>query len=102
MPQKGMHSHRLRRAFVWIFLVCATIVSIQAQSAASEFKQGGALLKTDIMGVFAHPDDETGLAATLAYYAFGKTSIVANIYCTRGEGGGNMAGTQSGAALGAL
>lgn len=54
------------------------------------------------MGIFAHPDDETGLAATLAYYALGRTSVVANVYCTRGEGGGNMVGTQGGAALGAL
>lgn len=60
------------------------------------------MLKTDIMGVFAHPDDETGMAATLAYYSFGRTSIVANVYCTRGEGGGNMVGTQSGTALGVL
>ena len=60
------------------------------------------MLKTDLMGVFAHPDDETGMAATLAYYARGRTSVVANVYCTRGEGGGNMAGTQGGAALGAL
>ena len=65
-------------------------------------KQGAALLKTDILGVFAHPDDETGVAAALAYYALGRGSIVANVYCTRGEGGGNMVGTQSGAALGAL
>src|SRR5262249_17065714 len=65
-------------------------------------KQGAALLKTDILGVFAHPDDETGVAATLAYYAQGRNAVVANVYCTRGEGGGNMVGTQAGAALGAL
>src|SRR5690349_4718320 len=70
--------------------------------AAAEPLQGEALLKTDLMGVFAHPDDETGVAATLARYALGRTSVVANIYCTRGEGGGNMVGTQSGPALGAL
>src|SRR5262249_49017090 len=40
--------------------------------------------------------------ATLALYALGSGSVVANVYCTRGEGGGNMVGTQSGAALGAL
>ena len=73
-----------------------------AQSKVENPKLGAALLKTGIMGVFAHPDDETGMAATLAYYAFGKTSVVANVYCTRGEGGGNMVGTQGGAALGAL
>jgi LmbE family N-acetylglucosaminyl deacetylase len=65
-------------------------------------KQGSALLKTDILGIFAHPDDETGIASTLAFYALGRTSVVANAYCTRGEGGGNMVGTQSGRALGDL
>ena len=76
--------------------------SALAQSPSAIPKQGAALLKTDILGVFAHPDDETGTAATLARYALGQTSVVANVYCTRGEGGGNMVGTQSGAALGAL
>ena len=65
-------------------------------------KQGAELLKTDILGVFAHPDDETGIAATLAAYALGRGSVVANVYCTRGEGGANMVGTQSGASLGLL
>jgi LmbE family N-acetylglucosaminyl deacetylase len=75
---------------------------VAAQSAVTPPRQGAELLKTDIMSVFAHPDDETGMAATLAFYAMGRTSVVANVYCTRGEGGGNMVGTQSGAALGAL
>jgi LmbE family N-acetylglucosaminyl deacetylase len=65
-------------------------------------KQGAALLKTDLMFVAAHPDDETGAAATLARYARGRGMTVANVYCTRGEGGGNMVGTQGGAALGLL
>ncbi len=73
-----------------------------AIGADAVVRQGADLLKADLMGVFAHPDDETGVAATLATYALGRTSVVANIYCTRGEGGGNMVGTQSGAALGIL
>jgi LmbE family N-acetylglucosaminyl deacetylase len=72
------------------------------ETNAARPSQGAGLLKTDIMGVFAHPDDETGMAATLAYYALGKTSVVVNVYCTRGEGGGNMVGTQWGASLGIL
>ena len=52
------------------------------------------LLKTDLLGVFAHPDDETGVAATLARYALGESKTVAAAYVTRGEGGGNMVGTQ--------
>ena len=73
-----------------------------ARGAESGPKQGAELLKTDIMAVFAHPDDETGMAATLAQYARGRHATVANVYCTRGEGGGNMVGTQEGAALGIL
>src|SRR5260221_8459464 len=75
---------------------------ICGQDASVVPKQGAELLKTDIMCVFAHPDDETGAAATLAAYARAHHAITANVYCTRGEGGGNMVGTQGGAALGIL
>jgi LmbE family N-acetylglucosaminyl deacetylase len=78
-----------------------SIPPIFAQNAEHP-KQGAEVLKTDILGVFAHPDDETGAAATLAAYARGSHAIVANVYCTRGEGGGNMVGTQAGPALGIL
>jgi len=64
--------------------------------------QGAALLKTDILYVCAHPDDETGVAATLARYSLGRGMVTASVYCTRGEGGGNMVGTQAGPALGLL
>ncbi len=64
--------------------------------------QGAALLKTDLLGVFAHPDDETGMAATLARYAHGEGKVIGHAYITRGEGGGNMVGTQAGPALGVL
>jgi LmbE family N-acetylglucosaminyl deacetylase len=68
---------------------------------ADEPLQGAALLKSDLMFVGAHPDEETGIAAVLARYA-GQGKAVAAVYCTRGEGGGNMVGTQAGAALGIL
>lgn len=93
-----MHRFLIAAFAAWSLLGSSAL----AQSSTTNPKQGAALLKTDIMGVFAHPDDETGMAATLARYALGQTSVVANVYCTRGEGGGNMVGTQSGAALGAL
>lgn len=64
--------------------------------------QGAALLKTDLLGVFAHPDDETGVAPLIAHYALGRGRTLAHVYCTRGEGGGNMVGTQAGPALGVL
>ncbi|MFT5401690.1 MAG: LmbE family N-acetylglucosaminyl deacetylase [Verrucomicrobiales bacterium] len=65
-------------------------------------KQGAELLKTDILSVLAHPDDETGMASTMAYYAHERDAIIAHAYCTRGEGGGNMVGTHWGSSLGVL
>ena len=88
--------------FVFAAIVMSTASFVRAQDTAPAAKQGAELLKTDIMAVFAHPDDETGMAATLVHYARGRHAVVANIYCTRGEGGGNMVGTQEAAALGIL
>ncbi|MBL9138066.1 MAG: PIG-L family deacetylase [Verrucomicrobiales bacterium] len=89
----------------WVLLLA--ILAIRAHPAVAAEpetppRQGAAMLKTDLLGVFAHPDDETGMAATLARYALGSGKSVAHVYATRGEGGGNMVGTQSGRALGIL
>lgn len=73
-----------------------------ASGQATAPRQGAALLKTDILYVCAHPDDEVGVAATLARYGLGRGLVTASVYCTRGEGGGNMVGTQAGPALGLL
>ena len=64
--------------------------------------QGAALLKTDLMVVLAHPDDETMMAPLIARTALKEGKTVAIVYATRGEGGGNMVGTQAGPALGIL
>lgn len=88
------------KAWLSIASVVASVTLVGETNAP--VLQGAALLKTDIMGIFAHPDDETGAGAVLAQYALGKNAVVANVYCTRGEGGGNMVGTQSGDGLGVL
>ena len=74
----------------------------QGAADAEPAATGVERLKVDLLGVFAHPDDETGIAATIARLALGSHRRVAHVYCTRGEGGGNMVGTQSGPALGLL
>ena len=86
--------HRGLAAFVCVLSVATGILA--------QPLQGDALLKTDLMGVFAHPDDETGVAAAVAKYAWGENRVVAHAYFTRGEGGGNMVGTQGGRSLGLL
>lgn len=90
-----------RLAALLVSLLCLG-PALHAETAASPPKQGDALLKTDILGVWAHPDDETSAAAVLAGYALGRQATVSMVYCTRGEGGGNMVGTQAGEALGVL
>lgn len=82
-------------------LIIACLSLLLTSISAAEPLQGGALLKTDLMFVGAHPDDETGIAGTLARYA-GHGKTIAAVYATRGEGGGNMVGTQAGPSLGIL
>lgn len=94
--QRGMRLLIVRLSFLLVFLLGLL------PSVRSAAPQGAELMKTDLLGVFAHPDDETGVAATTARYALGEKRTVAHVYCTRGEGGGNMVGTQSGPALGVL
>ena len=57
------------------------------------------MLKTDLLVVTAHPDDETMMGATMARYA-DEGKVVALAVCTRGEGGGNGTGRESGVSLG--
>ncbi len=92
----------LRIQVAIVLSIVLTASFLRAEERPRIVKQGAELLKTDIMGVFAHPDDETGMAGTLAMYALAREKVVANVYCTRGEGGGNMVGTQWGPALGIL
>ncbi len=94
----------IRATVVVMFLIGARYISLQAQTTGESppHKQGAGLLKTDILAVFAHPDDETGVSAVLAEYSLAKGKVVACVYCTRGEGGGNMVGNQWGPAQGIL
>ncbi len=89
-----------RWASAWLgCLLCCHSLRADRSSAAPE---GAALLKTDILLVLAHPDDETGAASTIAQYALNRNARITAVYCTRGEGGGNAVGTQFGPALGIL
>ncbi|MCC7377084.1 MAG: PIG-L family deacetylase [Verrucomicrobiales bacterium] len=93
---------RLSRLALCLLLQWVGATSSPGADTLAAPPQGAALLKTDLLGVFAHPDDETGMAATVARYALGSGKVVVHAYATRGEGGGNMVGTQSGRALGIL
>ncbi|MCB1097872.1 MAG: PIG-L family deacetylase [Verrucomicrobiae bacterium] len=92
----------MTRTFVPRTAILIGILFTAPANAQTEPVTGANLLKTDILAVLAHPDDETMLAATVARYALVEKKNIAHVYCTRGEGGGNMVGTQWGPALGIL
>jgi LmbE family N-acetylglucosaminyl deacetylase len=56
--------------------------------------------KTDILVVMAHPDDDTAISSYLARAVFDEGRKVAVIFTTRGEGGANEYGYETGEALG--
>lgn len=57
--------------------------------------------KADILVIVAHPDDETMVTGYLARAIFDEHKRVAVIFGTRGDGGGDAAGQEQAAALGA-
>ncbi|WP_162601309.1 PIG-L family deacetylase [Occallatibacter savannae] len=57
--------------------------------------------KADILLVVAHPDDETAVTGYLAKAIFDEHKRVAVVFGTRGDGGGDAAGKEQAAALGA-
>ncbi len=91
-----------RRWSAWLSAMVGLLRLAAQTNPPVELPEGAAFLKADILGIFAHPDDETGAATTLATYALQQGKSIAIVYCTRGEGGGNAVGTQSGTALGIL
>ena len=57
--------------------------------------------KADILVIVAHPDDETEATSYLARTVLDEHKRVAVIFGTHGDGGGNAAGQEQAAALGA-
>jgi LmbE family N-acetylglucosaminyl deacetylase len=57
--------------------------------------------KADILVIVAHPDDETEVTGYLSRAIFDQHKRVAVIFGTRGDGGGDAAGQEQAAALGA-
>ena len=86
----------------WIPILLRTALVATGVGLSAAPPQGDALLKTEVLGVFAHPDDETGVAPLIAHYALSAGRVISHVYCTRGEGGGNRVGRQGGEALGVL
>ncbi|MGB6191565.1 MAG: PIG-L family deacetylase, partial [Terracidiphilus sp.] len=73
-----------------------------AQSEAPALLPPDARYKADLLVVLAHPDDDVLIGAYLAHLSLDQHKRIAIVYCTRGDGGGNSVGNESGRALGQL
>lgn len=93
MPSRFAHAFALLIASA---LVCGAVLPALAQETINQ-----QALKADLLVVTAHPDDESMMAGAMARYA-DQGKVVALASCTRGEGGGNGTGKESGAALGTV
>src|SRR5215469_10601985 len=73
-----------------------------AQTSALHKPGADDRFKADILVIVAHPDDETVIAGYLARAIFDQRKRVALLYGTRGDAGGNVAGYEQAASLGAV
>ena len=91
---------RTTKSFATSFLLLVLSGYVSAQSI--EKIQSDHLLKVDLLYVGAHPDDESGVTATLAREVLDGGARAGIVLVTRGEGGGNAIGRELGPSLGIL
>src|SRR4051812_41360141 len=89
---------RVRVGFAAMAMV-ALILSVAAASASAAYKAGKAT-KINVLGEWAHPDDDTSIIGPCGVWHQRYDIRCGIIMVTRGEGGGNAVGTEIGAALG--
>ncbi len=90
------------RSIAITFGLALFVSSLFAQSLAPALLPPDARYKADMLVVLAHPDDDVLIGAYLAHLSLDAHKRVAVVYCTRGDGGGNNVGNESGRALGQL
>ena len=91
----------MRRRAATVIGIAAFLVAA-AGVAQERTGTGLDLMDVDVMFIGAHPDDDTGVLATLARYLLDEGHKGTVITLTGGEGGGNAIGREAGAALGLL
>ena len=95
----------MRRTLSLVVLGLAMIWGVTRTGAIKAQSGGGTgvdLMDVDVMFIGAHPDDDTGVLATLARYLLDEGYKGTVITLTGGEGGGNAIGRESGPSLGLI
>lgn len=91
---------RLWAAAAAAVLGTAALTAGSAQAAPAPVYRAGKGVKINVMGEWAHPDDDTSIIGPCGVWHERYGTKCGIIMVTRGEGGGNGAGTEIGPALG--
>ena len=87
---------------ITILFVCRLAPAAAELPPAPPLLHPDARYKADALLVIAHPDDDTVLGGYLGRLTLDEKKHVAAVYCTPGDGGGNVVGFEAGAALGQM
>lgn len=86
-----------------LLLACLLLAhASEGESQAPPLFQPDARYKADLLIVIAHPDDDMVIGGYLARISLDERKRIAVVYCTNGDGGGNVVGNEAGAALGQM
>jgi hypothetical protein len=83
-----------------VFLATVAIVALGLAGPAAGSYTAADAVKIDLMGEWAHPDDDTSIIGPCGVWHARYDVKCGIIMVTRGEGGGNAVGTEIGPALG--
>jgi LmbE family N-acetylglucosaminyl deacetylase len=89
------------KIFLALFSSCLALAAADLPEAPPLLHPDGRY-KADVLLVVAHPDDDMILGGYLAKLSLDERKRVAAVYCTPGDGGGNVVGNEAGAALGQM
>lgn len=87
-----------RNLLVALFITCISVLVARAQQAEAN-PEPDARYKVDILIVVGHPDDDIEVTAYVAKLIEQQHKVVAVVYGTRGNSGGNAAGPEQSKAL---
>lgn len=82
----------------WLLVPLLAIAGWGQLPLAPAYPKPDARFKADILVIVAHPDDETLVSGYLAR-ALDQHKRIAVVFCTRGNSGGNVVGTEQARAL---
>ena len=90
----------MKRFGVVLVAVAAAALALAGPAAAADGYTASGAVKLDVLGEWAHPDDDTSIVGPCGVWHQRYGVKCGIIMVTRGEGGGNAAGTELGPALG--